>query len=293
MHRLTHAFAILAMTTILIGCGRIAFHDGPDPSSRETGVLFYTPKPYILVSRVNAKDAPIKVDVIYVNDLSKPTYARAHPGIGSADLSMAFSNGALSSFGQKTDPKIAETLTAIGGVVTAGGGLTTALATAAKTRAEAGLLREQALDISDGHKLLAIATNLRNALNNPLSQILTGNEKQALISIQSQIHAIGTAIVTPGMVGPALNSVDATLTGILELWVNAIRGPTAVEGAAAKFLAGITTLREELKALVVKSKPAAVEQPTVTLYEVDNSSGATILREVPFKPAGSADGALH
>lgn len=35
-----------------------------------------------------------------------------------------------------------------------------------------------------------------------------------------------------------------------------------------------------MKAAVTKGAPAAVEQPAVTLYEIDNSSGRTVLWEV-------------
>jgi hypothetical protein len=42
-----------------------------------------------------------------------------HSGYGSADLSVALSNGLITSVGQKTDTKVPETLNAISGLIPA------------------------------------------------------------------------------------------------------------------------------------------------------------------------------
>jgi len=275
--------ALVVVALVLNGCGHIGFYDTDDAKSRETGVKFYTPKPYILVSRVQAKDNPIKVEVLYLPDLSKPIFARAVAGLGSSDLSMTFSNGTLAGFGQKTDPKLPETLTSVGGLATAGGGLATALATAAKTRAEAEQLRAQALEIGDGGALVAIADDLRRALLDPSANALTANEKLILASVEAQVRAIGNAIVVPGQ-PPNPEEAAKTLETAAETWKKGVRNDAPVPNGPTKiFFDKLAKLRGDLERLVVKSKPKPTEQPTVTLYEIDNSGPTTVLKEVPMK----------
>ena len=48
----------------LNGCARVAFYKDKDLKGGETGVKFYTPKPYLLIARTGAKDKPVDVSVI-------------------------------------------------------------------------------------------------------------------------------------------------------------------------------------------------------------------------------------
>jgi len=83
----------LAAALSVGACGHVSFYDDQTARNKETGIKFYTPKPYVLVSRVQAKDSPIKVEVVYLPDLQNPIYARTIPGWGSSNLSLEFSNG--------------------------------------------------------------------------------------------------------------------------------------------------------------------------------------------------------
>ena len=113
----------IACAIALSGCAGLQFYSDQNLQTQETGVKFYYPKPYLLVSRTGAKDNPVQVSVIYLPDQSKPIYAKLKSGYGSADLSLAFQNGILTNIGQKTDTKIPETIAALAGMATAAGGL--------------------------------------------------------------------------------------------------------------------------------------------------------------------------
>ncbi len=69
----------------------------------ETGLRFYTLKPYLLVEYQAEKDNTVKTSVVYLPDLSAPQFMKLKPGIGSSELKMTFSNSALESYGVVTD----------------------------------------------------------------------------------------------------------------------------------------------------------------------------------------------
>ena len=61
----------------LSGCGHLSF---TNKDGTETGAKYYTPKPYLLVSQTGAKDKPIEVQVVFLPDLSSPTYVKPISG---------------------------------------------------------------------------------------------------------------------------------------------------------------------------------------------------------------------
>lgn len=86
----------------------------------EQGLSYYEPKPYLFVA-VN------KECVSTATVISLPGEKRAvkfKSGFGSADLSVALSNGVLTNAGQKTDSKVPETITAVAALGTAMAALT-------------------------------------------------------------------------------------------------------------------------------------------------------------------------
>lgn len=107
----------VCLLSLLLGCGRIAVYSD-NALQQEAGIKFYTPKPYLLVSRTGAKEKPIEVKLIYLPDVSVPYYAKLKPGMGSANLSLTFENGSLKTVGQNTDPQIDELVTALGSFAT-------------------------------------------------------------------------------------------------------------------------------------------------------------------------------
>ena len=141
----TAASLLLLFST---GCATVKFYED-DLLTKETGLQYHSPKPYLLVAKTGAKDKPVEVQVIYLPDLTKPRFAKYRPGLGTHEFTLNLSNGILTSYGQKADSKIPETIQAVGS-------LATSLASAAAT----GGLVPQGLDFAERKK---IASDLRAA----------------------------------------------------------------------------------------------------------------------------------
>ncbi|WP_282111694.1 hypothetical protein [Maribacter stanieri] len=121
-------FAII-LSFLFCGCTGVKFYSD-EGLSKETGIKFYQAIPYLLVEKNTKKDETLKTSIIYLPDMSKPTYAKLYRGMGSFDFKTAFENGSISSFGSVTDTKIPETITSLAGALTSYGGAAKALAEA-------------------------------------------------------------------------------------------------------------------------------------------------------------------
>jgi hypothetical protein len=115
----------VAAAVFLGGCAELDFSAGRS----NDGVVFYDPLP-ILVVTYN-KDCSSNVSLITLPDVSTPRSVKPKPGYGSANLTVAVSNGLLTSFGQQTDTQVPETLTALGSIATAAAGIAGARAAVA------------------------------------------------------------------------------------------------------------------------------------------------------------------
>ena len=93
------------------GCAELEFGDGYDPR----GATYYDPAPFLMVSY--NKDCEATASLITLPDPAHVRHVRPKTGYGSAELSATFANGMLASFGQKTDTKIPETITAATGLL--------------------------------------------------------------------------------------------------------------------------------------------------------------------------------
>jgi hypothetical protein len=113
--------SLVMVATALVSCAHISFHDSNDPKRRNIGVEYYKPKLFLLLTKT-AKEG-YKADVVTLPDLLQPRYALLHPGYGSSNLSLKLNNGILTDVGQQVDTKIPETITALGSLATAAGGL--------------------------------------------------------------------------------------------------------------------------------------------------------------------------
>lgn len=238
--------AAVAMT--LSGCAGFTFYSDPD-LQRKTGIPVYAPKPYLLVV-TGQKEKPVDATVVYMNDPKPLIYAEPRSGWGSADLSLALSNGVLTAFGQKTDPQVKELITSLGGLLTAG-------ATAAKTMAEADQIRrgqEQSGGLSDSeiNEVLAvrddIAAKLKDGSLNELGpeerkkisdvgQVLSGFPASNTSTARTVIAAQAAVLeqVAASARAQARKPVATVLTG----WAQRLR---AVAGAIAE--AGQTAVFE-------------------------------------------------
>jgi hypothetical protein len=97
----------------ITGCTSVKFYSDSGLTAN-TGLKYYTVKPYLLVEREIANNSIVKATVIYLPDLSDPQYMVVKPGLGSAKVSLKLEDGAVNTFGMDSDTKIAETLESLG-----------------------------------------------------------------------------------------------------------------------------------------------------------------------------------
>ncbi|HEX8325703.1 MAG TPA: hypothetical protein VF595_17495 [Tepidisphaeraceae bacterium] len=117
--------ALLLSSLVLSGCAEVTV---TRPDTNEKGFLTYTPVPHLLVEK-NKEGGPV-TKLISLPDTSRPMYIEHGGGYGTLDFNFTLENGMLTTFGQKTDSKIPETITGIaslGGLATGVGSLHTAL----------------------------------------------------------------------------------------------------------------------------------------------------------------------
>ncbi len=111
MNKLAKSFYIL-LVYLLSGCAHLDFGD-------DKGLAYYDSKPYLFVS--TTKDCVSTATIVGVPEVKREVKFKS--GYGTADLSVALSNGMITSVGQKTDSKIPETITAIASLGTAAKGI--------------------------------------------------------------------------------------------------------------------------------------------------------------------------
>jgi hypothetical protein len=105
---------------LLSGCASVKIYTRSDLTG-ETGLKFYTSKPYLLVELNGEKDNPMKTTVVYLPDLANPMYLFLKPGIGSNELKLGFTNSTLSSYGVLSEAQITETINALAGLASKSG----------------------------------------------------------------------------------------------------------------------------------------------------------------------------
>jgi hypothetical protein len=269
---------VLMVCSTLAGCGHISVHKQEDLSDREVGIKYYAPKPYILVARTGAKDAPVSVEQIYLPDLAHPYYAKMSAGIGSSKLSLGFANGVLTSLGQETDPGIS-------GLVTALAGVPGSLATAAKTRAETAALHAQASDedIAKASRYVAsAATTIQQQLAAPNpDRLATPAQLGDLGRIQKALDSESKQLLQPGSTARLPQILDGMKATKKDL-ASTREGAREVPAAAKVFWSNIAAAEGDLSKAIALIAPKEEEPMSFTLYEVIMTEGGTTLHEVPF-----------
>jgi hypothetical protein len=266
---------------LLCGCARFQFYKSAELSGSETGIKFYTAKPYLLVARTGNKEKPVEVSVVYLPDLQNPLYASPRSGFGSSNLTLSLSNGMLTAMGQQTDTKVPELLTSVGG-------LAEALATAKKTRREADLLGLQ-LSGSDYSAVAADLSRVADGLEKQeiptarSGKFLTLPEVAVLEDIVKQLRSAATALRDPALTDAGVQALAEGLRKLLQSWEKQVSGaPAGATGAALNFHRNLGVLKTRTQAALAKVSPPPAEPPTFTLYEIDNSSSPATLKEVKF-----------
>ena len=109
--------AVLAVAFgLLTGCATVKVYSDAGLTT-ETGLRYYTLKPYLLVEYMANKDNTVETSVVFLPDLSAPQYIKVKPGIGSSELKMTFSNSTLESYGVATDSQLPESMAAFADIL--------------------------------------------------------------------------------------------------------------------------------------------------------------------------------
>ena len=111
MKKLNVFAPILVAYILFTGCATVKVYSDAD-LKKETGLRFYTLKPYLLVEYLAEKDNTVKTTVVFLPDMASPQYMVLKPGVGSSELKMAFKNSALESYGVATDSQLPESMEA-------------------------------------------------------------------------------------------------------------------------------------------------------------------------------------
>jgi len=116
MKRLNVLAAIPVALILLSGCATVKIYSDVE-LTKETGLRFYTLKPYLLVQYQAGKDNNVTSSVVFLPDISSPQFMKLRPGIGSSELKMTFSNSALESYGVVTDSQLPESMAAFADIL--------------------------------------------------------------------------------------------------------------------------------------------------------------------------------
>lgn len=116
---------LVSCAYLLTGCSSVKVTH-VDDSDTSAGVHFYEPRPYLLVTKTEAKDASGNLtngfmnQIIWLPDHSRRYKVEVKSGWGSVNGSVKLQNGwMLDTLGAQTDSKIPETIAAVGGLLAA------------------------------------------------------------------------------------------------------------------------------------------------------------------------------
>jgi len=112
-------YLIAFLIIFLSGCAASRFYSDP-AMKNESGLKFYTVRPYLLVELRSEKDNTIKTSVIYLPDVSNPQYMRMKPGMGSNEIKLAFTNSVLNTYGSVTESQLPGTIESLAALLNKG-----------------------------------------------------------------------------------------------------------------------------------------------------------------------------
>ena len=105
-HKMNRGLAIVLAALAAGACANVEIYDA---KGADTGIKFYTAKPYVLMPKDGGE-----AKVVYLPDLERPLYARPRAGIGMFKYTIALNDGGmLTSLNQETDPKLPELLNSV------------------------------------------------------------------------------------------------------------------------------------------------------------------------------------
>jgi hypothetical protein len=259
----------IAFSLTLGGCAGVTFYSDPALTQR-TGLKYYIAKPYLLVTRDAAKDAPLKVDVIQLPDLEHPNYGVYKPGWGTHEFALKVTNGILTEYNQKADSKGPETIGAVADLMSKAGSGFSSAATAFQT------LQKQAADVPAAVGAINLAIG---ELHSAASVLPAGtNEANTLSTSADNLRKVAADITTGKTDQKArLQEIKSALTSVMA-------NPALPEGAKITKL--LTSAQGHIdEAITALSAVTVVKtespHPTYELYEIRMENAETVL--VPVK----------
>lgn len=119
MSQATRGASIALLAIAAAGCSGLEVYSNPELKGEQTGIKFYTPKPYVVVGRTPG-DKTVEVKVVHLPDLENPRYAKLRSGIGFTKYTFTLNeSGTFQTVNQETDMKLPETLSNLATLVKA------------------------------------------------------------------------------------------------------------------------------------------------------------------------------
>lgn len=259
-------------SVLLSGCASVKFYSSKDNYKEKTGIKYYEAKPYMLVTH-KAKDQ-LDIQMIYLPDKSKAYIAKFSPGLGSHEFTVGLSNGILTSYGQKSDPKVAELIQSMTGLLKEG----------VATASSAGVFGVQG---AHNYTLLAKEVeSITNNLNTGVKEIptLTDAEKST-----DKINAVSENLKSASQIlnQPTPNVDDVLLVlknsrEDLSMFKKTVSDAVKPESPTARYNAVLLTALTRIDGVIKTIKGEPAPELPFELYEIKISDvdGTTSLEKV-------------
>jgi hypothetical protein len=89
-----------------------------DPAlTKETGLKYYSLRPFIKVERDQPGGNIVKAEIIYLPDLANPQFLMVKDGPGSRKVDLKLKDGAICELGVATDPATSESIEALASLI--------------------------------------------------------------------------------------------------------------------------------------------------------------------------------
>jgi hypothetical protein len=101
---------------LLTCCAPVKFYSNSE-LTKKSGFKYYTVKPYLQVERDQSNNSIVKATILYLPDLENPQYIAIKEALSSNKLDLKITDGSINTLSLDTEPKIAETINSLGGLV--------------------------------------------------------------------------------------------------------------------------------------------------------------------------------
>lgn len=269
-----HGSALLLLTAlpVLGGCAGFTFYSDQALTTK-TAIPIPRGKPHLLVVRTGAKDKPVEASIVYITDYSEVFYAKPNSGFGSSNLSLAFANGQMTTFGQQTDTKIPELITSLSGLITARAG-------ADKAAAEAEAIRDTlqgAISVAAvGQAADTVAKDIVAKFSAKQLKGLTSEEEGRLKAVQAALASAAAILLDPTKAPQHAAQVEAVRAQATALGKFSAAATSTPRDASLLLIAEWKKQLEE----ATKEEGPKVAQPAFELYQIVQENGYTQLVQV-------------